>query len=201
MAELVVIENISLDGVMQSPGGLDEDTRGGFDRGGWAAEWLSRDPEAAMASMAGDATSTSLLFGRRTYTDLVGHWLSTSEPNPFTDVLRDTPKYVASRHAGTELPHPASTLLPGEAAETVTGLTHALDGEIVVLGSGELVRSLAAAGLVDRYVLTTIPVVLGRGTRLFGDTPAELTVERSRTFSSGISVVTYAVRRPGAFSG
>lgn len=198
MAELVVIENISLDGVMQSPGRPDEDTRNGFERGGWAGEWLQREPEAAMASMAGRASSTSMLFGHRTYTDLVGFWLSTPEPNPFTDVLRDTPKYVASRSTSTELAHPTSTLLAGEAVETVTGLKQSLDGEVVVLGSGELVRGLAAAGLVDRYVLTTIPVVLGWGARLFGDTPAEFTVERSQTFSSGIQVATYAVRRPEA---
>lgn len=195
MADLVVIENISLDGVMQAPGRPDEDTRGGFERGGWATEWLQRDPEAAMASMAGEAASTCMLFGHRTYTDLVGFWLSSSEPNPFTDLLRETPKYVTSRDAGTVLAHPASTLPAGEAAQTVADIKESLQGELIVLGSGQLVRGLAAAGLIDRYVLTTIPIVLGRGTRLFHDTPAEFAVERSHTFSSGIQVSTYVAQR------
>lgn len=106
------------------------------------------------------------LFGHRTYDDLVGHWLSTTEPNPFTEILRETPKYVASRDPGAVLPHPHSALLRGDAV-AVGDLKDLLDGDIVVLGSGDLVRQLAAAGLVDEYVITTIPVVLGAGTRLW----------------------------------
>ena len=87
MYSLVVVENVSLDGVMQSPGRPDEDTRDGFDLGGWAAERLAEDPDAAQASMSGQANTAALLFGRRTYLDLVGHWLSMPEPNPFADIL------------------------------------------------------------------------------------------------------------------
>ena len=92
MHTLVVVENVSLDGVMQSPGRADEDTRGGFDLGGWASQPLADDPEAAQAAMSGQANTAALLFGRRTYYDLVGHWLSTPQPNPFAEILTRTPK-------------------------------------------------------------------------------------------------------------
>ena len=97
MGKLTAVEYLSLDGVMQSPGRRDEDTRGGFDLGGWASQALGADPEAAQASMGSGEGTRAMLFGRRTYDDLVGHWLSTTDPNPFTQILRDTPKYVASR--------------------------------------------------------------------------------------------------------
>lgn len=199
MSRLVVVENVSLDGVMQSPGRPDEDTRGGFTRGGWAARALSRDPEAARASLEGQGRTRALLFGRRTYLDLVGHWLSTPEPNPFAEILAQTPKYVASRTLTAPLPHPASELLGGDPVASVARLkAEDVEGDLVVLGSGELVRALAAAGLVDEYLLTIIPVVLGSGTRLFGDTYAELEVTRSVTSATGIVVATYAVVRPDA---
>ncbi len=114
MSRLVVVENVSLDGVMQSPGRPDEDTRGGFTQGGWAARALSRDPEAARASLEGQGQTRALLFGRRTYLDLVGHWLTTSEPNPFAEILARTPKYVVSGTLTAPLPHPASELLAGD---------------------------------------------------------------------------------------
>ena len=193
MGKLVVVEYLSLDGVMQSPGRPDEDTRGGFDRGGWASGHLANDPVAAQASM-GDASGTAaLLFGRRTYLDLVGHWLSTPEPNPFAEVLAQTPKYVASRTLAEPLPHPNSTLIKGEAVPAVAALKAELGGDLVVLGSGVLVRDLATAGLVDEYLLTVIPVVLGSGTRLFGDTYTPLEVVKSVTSPTGIVVGTHRV--------
>ena len=197
MSRLVVVENVSLDGVMQSPGRPDEDTRGGFTRGGWAARALSRDPEAARASLAGQGRTRALLFGRRTYLDLLGHWLSTAEPNPFAEILARTPKHVASRTLTAPLPHPASELLDGDVATAVARLkADDAEGDLVVLGSGELVRTLAAADLVDEYLLTTVPVVLGSGTRLFGDTYTELEVTRSVTSATGIVVATYRVVHP-----
>jgi dihydrofolate reductase len=193
MSKLVVVENVSLDGVMQAPGRPDEDTRGGFDRGGWAVQALEKDPEAVQASMAGQGQAGAMLFGRRTYEDVLGHWLSTPEPNPFTEILERTPKYIASRTLTEPLPHPNSTLLKGDAIEEVSALKHRSDKDLVVLGSGVLVRDLAAAGLIDEYVLTTIPVVLGSGTRLFGDTYIPLHVVNSVTTSSGIVVATLRV--------
>ena len=193
MGKLTAVEYLSLDGVMQSPGRPDEDTRGGFDLGGWASEALGADPEAAQASMASGEGTRAMLFGRRTYDDLVGHWLSNTDPNPFTQILRDTPKYVASRDPDAVLPHPNSSLLPGDAVAAVRDLKDEVEGDIVTLGSGDLVRQLATQGLVDEYVVTTIPVVLGRGTRLWGETYAPMTVTRSFTSSSGIVVATLRV--------
>ena len=196
MSKLIVVENLSLDGVMQSPGRADEDTRGGFDRGGWATEYLGRDPEAAAASMSGMGGTAALVFGHRTYDDLVGHWLSTTEPNPFAEVLARTPKYVASRQADAELPHPNATRLAADAVESVSRLKQGDDtGDLVVLGSGVFVRDLAAAGLVDEYLLTIVPLVLGSGTRLFGDTFMPLEVVTSFTSPTGIVVGTYRVAR------
>lgn len=193
MGRLIAVENVSLDGVMQSPGRPDEDTRGGFDRGGWASTRLTRDPEAAQAPMSRAGVTTAFVFGRRTYVDLVGHWLSTPDPNPFTDILTRTPKHVVSRTLDDPLPHPNSNRLDGDPVAAVAALKDDNAGDLVILGSGMLVRALAAAHLIDEYVLTIIPVVLGTGTRLFGDTYADLEVTRSMTSSSGIVVATYKV--------
>ncbi|NAZ86349.1 dihydrofolate reductase family protein [Kineococcus indalonis] len=197
MHELVVVENVSLDGVAQSPGRPDEDTRGGFALGGWASRLLADDPEAVQAAVGGQGRTAAMLFGRRTYHDLVGHWLGTDEPNPFTEVLRSTPKFVTSRSGEPRggLPWPNSQLLVGEAVQTVAALKQRGEGELVVLGSLSLVRELTAAGLVDRFVLTTLPVVLGRGTRLFGGTALDLRVESSTTSAGGGVVASYRVRR------
>ena len=193
MGRLKAVEYLSLDGVMQGPGRPDEDTRDGFDLGGWAAAALGADPAAARASMGSGAGTSAMLFGHRTYDDLVGHWLSTTEPNPFTQIIRDTPKYVASRDPHTALPHPNSSLLPGDAVPAVRELKEQVAGDIVMLGSGDLARQLARAGLVDEYVVTTLPVVLGRGVRLWGETYAPMTVIRSYTSPTGIVVATLRV--------
>lgn len=195
MRSLVVVENVSLDGVMQAPGRPDEDERGGFRYGGWAGELLARDPAAVQASMGSPGGSTEMLFGRVTYLDLVGHWLSTPDPNPFTEILRTTTKYVATRTITDPLPHPNSVRLEGDAVEAVRALKAEGDGELVVLGSGDLVRQLAAAGLVDVYQLTVLPVVLGAGTRLFGDTHTKLEPLSSQAFPSGIFVGRFRVVR------
>jgi dihydrofolate reductase len=193
MRNVVVVENVSLDGVMQAPGRPDEDERGGFRYGGWASDLLSRDPEAVQASLGTPGGSSEMLFGRRTYDDLVGHWLSTPDPNPFTEILRTTTKYVATRTLAEPLDHPNSVRLDGDAVEAVRALKADGDGDLIVLGSGDLVRQLAAAGLVDVYQLTVLPVVLGSGTRLFGDTHAELEPISSQAFPSGIFVGRFRV--------
>jgi dihydrofolate reductase len=193
MRTITVVENLTLDGVMQAPAAPDEDPRGGFTAGGWAVGPLTADPAAAAASFGGGA-ATAMLLGRRTYDQLVGFWLSTPQPNPFTEVLRATPKYVATRQDDA-LPHPNSIRLDGDAVEAVRALKADGDGETVVLGSGDLVRQLLAAGLVDTLVLTVVPVVLGQGVRLFGDVPLRLEVQRHDAFPSGITVTRWAVGR------
>ena len=146
-----------------------------------------------MAAMGGQGANTGMLFGRRTYDDLVGFWLSTPDPNPFTEILRNTPKFVAT--SNPELEHPNSSALDGPVEAAVAALKADGEGDLVILGSGMLVRALAAADLIDEYVLTILPVVLGTGTRLFGETYAPLTVTRTFTSPTGIVVATYAVSR------
>jgi dihydrofolate reductase len=193
MYTLIAVEFSSLDGVMQSPGRPDEDTSGGFTRGGWAGVHMESDPEAASAAMAGDGETAGIVFGHRTYVDLVGHWLDSDEPNPFAEILRQTPKFVASRNATTELRHPNSRLLDGEAIEAIARLKESGDGELILLGSAELLHSLQDADLIDGYILTIIPVTVGAGKPLFssGVVPSALRLTRSVVTEKGAIVAEY----------
>lgn len=194
MATIGVFQSVTLDGVMQGPGRPDEDTRGGFTAGGWGQGY--QDEVSMRFAAEGMSDQGALLFGHRTYDDVLGFWTSAPQPNPFTDVLTRSPKYVVSRSAASELAYPSSTLLVGEATTTVAALREQLDGALTILGSGELVRSLHAAGLIDRYVLQVYPIVLGSGTRLFADgTRVDLTLERSLTTTTGVIIAQYAVAR------
>ena len=170
MAEVHVVINLTLDGVMQAPARADEDTRNGFRHGGWAVDY--QDPVIARwmgERMAG--AHGSLLLGRRTYQDFYSVW-PTRTDNPYTDHLNRTTKYVASRTLREPLPWQNSILLEGDAGETVAALKTHHDGDLTILGSGELARSLASRDLIDEYVLTIAPLVLGSGQRLF---PAGMT--------------------------
>lgn len=191
MGTITAFESITLDGVMQAPGRADEDEREGFRQGGWALRYA----DASMMRFAGDrmAATTAMLFGRRSYEDMLGFWTSTPEPNPFTEVLVGQRKYVVSRRHDACLAYPNSVLLAGEAADTVAALRDQ-DEVVTVLGSGELVRSLHAAGLVDEYVLQIHPVVLGSGRRLFaGGERTDLTLVDSMTTSTGVVLARYRV--------
>jgi dihydrofolate reductase len=183
MAELVVVENVTLDGVMQAPGRPDEDTRDGFTAGGWAVPYM--DSTAMEQAMKGMSTSVAMLFGRRTYLDLHGYWTKQTDGNPFTPVLNAAPKYVVSRTL-TDLPWENSTLLPS--LDDLPALKARLTGDLVVLGSGELVAALGAH--VDRYELSIHPLALGHGRRLRIPAGAfELT--KSVTTGTGVLIATY----------
>src|SRR5216110_3932832 len=144
MSKVVVFTNLSLDGVMQAPGRPDEDRRGGFEHGGWGA------PYAAMPSAGGTmASAGALLLGRRTYEDFYSVWPNRTD-NPYTEVLNNSQKYVASRTLKEPLPWMNSTLLKGDPADAVARLKQQPGKDLVVLGSGELVQSLMARNLVDR---------------------------------------------------
>jgi dihydrofolate reductase len=193
MATITVFENVTLDGVLQGPGRPDEDTRGGFARGGWASGYA--DEVSMRFAGEGMAGGGSLLFGRRSYEQMLAAWTAAPEPNPFTDVLVQTPKYVVSRSADVTLGYPSSTLLSGDATETVAALKKEVEQDLTILGSGELVRALHAARLVDSYVLLIHPIVLGSGTRLFGDADrADLLLERSLPTTTGVLIAQYAAR-------
>nr|WP_105032171.1 dihydrofolate reductase family protein [Arthrobacter ruber] len=192
MGRISVLESITLDGVMQGPGRPDEDTRGAFTHGGWGVGYQDHVSMEFMGEgMAGGGV---MLFGRRTYEDLLAYWTATTEPNPFTDHLTHVQKYVVSRSSSTDLGYPNSVLLSGDAPRTVRRLKEDADGDITVLGSGELVRALHAAGLVDEYILQVHPIVLGSGAQLFGRSDrSDLMLERSVTTTTGVIIAHYAV--------
>jgi dihydrofolate reductase len=190
MRRIVVMENLSLDGVMQAPGRADEDRRGGFEHGGWAVPY--NDPVKGQMMAAGMAGAGPLLFGRRTYEDFFSVWPKRTN-NPFTRVLDEAQKYVVSTTLTGPLPWGNSTLLGGEAAGAVARLKSEPGGDVVVMGSGELVRSLLPHGLVDVYVLLIHPLVLGSGRRLFPDAGpfAALELAESVTTTTGVMIATY----------
>jgi dihydrofolate reductase len=166
MRKIVAVESVSLDGVMQAPGDPEEDTRGGFERGGWAHPYQD---EVMLEEMGKGFGTTDLLFGRRTYEQFYGYWPKQADGNPFTGLLNSTQKYVASRTLTEPLPWENSTLLPGDAMEAIEELKRQPGKDLVVLGSGELVRELMQHGLVDALALLIHPLVLGVGQRLFSD--------------------------------
>lgn len=197
MGRVVVMNQITLDGVMQSPGRPDEDARGGFSHGGWANSSTS----------AGDAVGTAMgdrlaaggglhgwLFGRRSYEDILNHW--NAQGGPFKEALNNTPKYVVSTTLGDPLPWPNSTLLQGAAADAVATLKNRSDGVLAIMGSGVLIASLMAADLIDEYLLMIHPLVLGTGRRLFPvglEVPLQLIY--SQTTETGIMIGAYEPSR------
>ena len=186
---VVVIENVTLDGVMQGPARADEDPRGGFAHGGWAIPYN----DEVMAEKMGErmAREGALLLGRRTYEDFFAVWPNRTD-NPYTEVLNRTQKYVASTTLAEPLPWENSTLLSGDAADAVARLREERDGDLAILGSGTLVRALAARGLVDEYLLSIHPLVLGSGRRLFdGVPPAPLRLTDSVTTTTGVIIATF----------
>ena len=166
MSRAKVFLSVTLDAVMQAPGRPDEDTRGGFAHGGWAAPY--NDPVMASVAAEDIADTGALLLGRRTYEDFYSFWPHQTD-NPFTEVLNNTLKYVASTTLTEPLPWSNSRLLEGDAAAAVAKLKEQPGKDLTVLGSGELVRSLIRHDLVDRYILLIHPLVLGSGHRLFPD--------------------------------
>jgi dihydrofolate reductase len=190
MSRVVVTNHVTLDGVMQAPGRPDEDVRGGFDRGGWAIP--DNDPVMGRVMGEGMAQPGALLLGRRTYEDFASYWPHQKD-NPFTEVLDNVQKYVASTTLSEPLPWKNSTLLEGDAADAVAGLKQQLGPDLGILGSGELIQSLRRRNLIDEYVLLIHPLVLGRGRRLFPDgaSPAELRLVNSVTTTTGVIIATY----------
>jgi dihydrofolate reductase len=195
MGKVVVVENVTLDGVMQAPGGADEDVRGGFPYGGWAQPYA--DHVMAETMGRGMGADGAMLFGRRTYEQFHAFWSKQTDGNPYTEVLNRKRKYVASRTLSGSLPWENSSLLRGEAAGTVAALKREAEGDLVVLGSGDLVRSLAAAGLVDSYTLSIHPLTLGTGSKLFGEGEeayGALELVEAVPTTTGVIIATYRPR-------
>jgi dihydrofolate reductase len=180
--KIVVNNYVTLDGVIQAPGHPDEDRRGGFEHGGWAAPY--NDEVMMRTAQEGMAKSESLLFGRLTYEKMHGAWADQPDDNPFANVLNNRQKYVASRTLEGPLDWRNSTLLEGDAADAVAELKKQPGKDMVILGSGDLIRSLMQRDLIDEFVLLVHPLVLGSGRRLFADDG------RFRAFELADSVVT-----------
>jgi dihydrofolate reductase len=189
MGKIIVITNLTLDGVMQAPGRPDEDPRGGFKHGGWAEPFAAmQQPEvgAAFANMG------ALLFGRLTYERFYAYWPNQTD-NPFTDLLNNIPKYVASTTLEEPLPWSNSRLIGGDVAKTLEKLKAEQEKDLLVFGSGVLVQSLMGWNLVDEYALLIHPLILGSGRRLFPDDGAfaALKLHDTKTTSNGVVLVTY----------
>ncbi len=189
MGRIVVIHNVTLDGVAQAPGRQDEDLRGGFAHGGWAVPYSNDAMGRVMA--AGLGTDGALLLGRRTYQDFAAFW-PRQDGNPFTAVLEQMTKYVVSQTLWEPLPWRNSIVVQGPFERAVAALKTEVGGSLVVLGSGHLVRALATAHLVDEYVLLVHPLILGTGRRLFADggPPASLRLVDCTATSTGVVIQT-----------
>jgi dihydrofolate reductase len=222
MRKLIVTEFVTLDGVMQGPGGVDEDRSGGFDKGGWCFQFWDDEPWKFKSDEL--ASTGAILLGRETYEIFAGAWPTLTESeitqrideaggdakaieaastgDPFAERMNSLPKYVAS----TTLKDVAwnnSTLIKGDVAAGVRKLKEQPGENIFVHGSGTLVRSLMRSDLIDEYRLMVFPIVLGSGKRLFGDGigTQPLRLVASTPFKSGVTVLKYEPAKVAAAVG
>jgi dihydrofolate reductase len=191
MSKVVVINHVTLDGVMQATGRPEEDTRDGFTHGGWSLPNVDDQLLAATYARVDEGGGLQLLLGRRSYEGMLGYW--NTQDSPFKDGLNNAPKYVASRTLREPLRWPNSTLLDDDVADAVRELKHELTGDLTVMGSGELLQTLIHQDLIDEYLLFIHPLVLGTGRRLFSDgtPPASLRLIKSTTTTTGVVIARY----------
>jgi dihydrofolate reductase len=201
MRKLIASTFVSLDGIMQAPGGPDEDPTGGFTLGGWMFNYADESVDISAAGF--DGKDRELVLGRRTYEIFEAYWPYQPEGDPIAKSLNAAKKYVASR-TRTTLHWNNSTLLEGDVVSAITALKAQPGPDLQIIGSGNLIQSLHAASLIDEYNVWTYPVVLGHGKRLFGENakPSALRLVRSQTSSTGVVMSTYVPDgdvRPGSF--
>jgi dihydrofolate reductase len=189
MRKLIVQTFLTLDGVMQAPGGPEEDDEGGFTQGGWSVNYW----DDQMGEVMTEATSRpfAMVLGRKTYDILAAYW-PTAPEDTGANVLNDAPKYVASR-SPRQLEWSNSVLIEGDAAEGLAALKKEDGPELQVHGSANLIQTLLRNNLVDEYRLWVFPVVVGSGKRLFADgtVPAGLTLADSKVSTTGVVMGTY----------
>jgi dihydrofolate reductase len=193
MRKVIVNEFMSLDGVVQAPGGADEDTTGGFPYGGWHMGYM--DDVSRRRVLAGIVEAGGFLLGRGTYEIFAAYWPNAGEEEQvIADPLNSKPKWVASRTLHGELEWQNSTVLDGDVADAVAGLKRKDGGDVHVIGSPQLVRALLDNGLVDELRLMLDPVVLGGGKRIFSDdgTLRSLHLVDSEVTTTGAIFATYA---------
>ena len=191
---IVLSDFISLDGVVQAPGGREEDTDDGFRHGGWSGPFF--DPES-MGAAIGDvmATTEALLFGRRTWQTMAAAWPDRAG-DEFADRMNEIPKYVASRTLGQDdLTWTNSTLLdPADAIGAIRQLRERDGADVQVMGSSALAAQLISNDLVDEYRLMIEPILLGGGKKLFPDDAASRPLELVSTSTSSTGVLICAYR-------
>jgi dihydrofolate reductase len=195
MCSIRVTMWVTLDGVVQGLGRPDEDTRGGFTHGGWGRQYNDDVMDREMAKRMSEPGD--MLFGRRTWQDFITAWGRLTDGNPITTQMSAATKYVSRTLENTDA-WQNSVLLRGNAVDTVAELKAQAGRDLSIIGSASLVRSLHAAGLIDRYTLLIHPLTLGIGTRLF-EGPAPLTefdLTDSVTTTKGV-IIAYYTRRPG----
>lgn len=191
MRKLVVGAFISLDGIMQAPGGPEEDPIGGFEFGGWAASYFDEEAGAAVGEMF--SAPFDLLLGRKTYDIFAAHWPYAPPDDPIGPLFDRINKYVATRNPGFKATWQNSHLLGSDAVAAVRALKNQDGPNLLTQGSTEFLKTLFAHGLVDELHAFIFPLVLGRGKRLFGDTsiPSALKLVSSRTSATGITINRY----------
>jgi dihydrofolate reductase len=202
MRRLIVSTFASLDGVMQAPGGPEEDPTGGFTLGGWMFGFADESMDISAAGF--DGNDRELVLGRRTYQIFEAYWPYQPDGDPIAKTLNAARKHVASRTL-TTLHWNNSTVLHGDVVSAIVALKAQPGPDLQTIGSGNLIQTLQGASLIDEYNVWTFPVVLGRGKRLFGETatPAALRLVRSQLSRTGVVMSTYVPGgdiRPGSFA-
>lgn len=189
MREIVVAEFVTLDGVIQAPGGADEDTEGGFQHGGWTHPYWHDDIGARFSEAMSSADA--LLLGRKTW-EIHGGAFETMEGNPFADAMNDIRKYVVSTTLESTAAWRNSTLIREDVVEAVRRLKQQPGKNILIDGSSVLVHALARHGLVDEYSLHVYPLVLGTGKRLYPEgARVGLTLVEASPLPTGVVFMRY----------
>ncbi|MBU6510185.1 MAG: dihydrofolate reductase family protein [Gammaproteobacteria bacterium] len=201
MRRLIVSTFVSLDGIMQAPGGPEEDPTGGFGLGGWMFNYADESMDISAAGF--DGKDRELVLGRRTYEIFEAFWPYQPVDDPIAKTLNTAKKHVASRTLAV-LRWNNSTLLHGDVVSAISTLKAQTGLDLQIIGSGLLIQTLQSAALIDEYNVWTFPVVLGRGKRLFSEAAksSALRLLRSQVSTSGVVMSTYVPSgdiRPGSF--
>lgn len=195
MRKIVVSEFMSLDGVIQAPGGKDEDTEGGFTQGGWTWPYWHDDIGAEFGQLMSE--SDTFLLGRKTWQIHGGAFEPMAEGDPFGDAMNATPKYVVSNTLTSAAAWRNSTLISGDVVEAVRALKAQPGKNIAIDGSSVLIHTLAQNDLIDEYHLIIYPVALGGGKKVFPDgTRLNLRLVEARPLPTGVVLTRYTVERP-----
>jgi dihydrofolate reductase len=202
MRKLIASTFTSLDGIMQAPGGPEEDPTGGFGLGGWSFNYWDETMDASASGF--DGKDRELVLGRRTYQIFEAYWPCQPEDDPTAKTLNAAKKHVASRTL-TTLHWNNASLLHGDVVSAIIALKAEPGPALQIIGSGNLLQTLQAASLIDEFNVWTFPVVLGRGKRLFGETarPSALRLVDLRVSTTGVVMSTYVPDgdiRPGSFA-